>query len=133
MSAALPSYAAIIDAGSSSSRLFIYQWQSDIALGEPLSLRTVFPSNPTEKKESEVDGGIQLKKDVMSSYLRPALLSGQAFLQAHNVTNVPIYLLATGGMRETLTVDQQNVVLRAAHHAITGFQRHFLRRTMEHQ
>ncbi|KAG6917870.1 hypothetical protein DXG01_000640 [Tephrocybe rancida] len=121
MATSLPSYAAIIDAGSSSSRLFVYQWQSDIALGEPLTLRTVFPSNPTEKKASEAAGGIQLKKDVMSAYLRPALLAGQAFLQTRGVTNVPIYLLATGGMRETLTVDEQKVVLRAAHGVMRRF------------
>ncbi|KAG6913539.1 hypothetical protein DXG01_006104 [Tephrocybe rancida] len=122
MATSLPSYAAIIDAGSSSSRLFVYQWQSDIALGEPLNLRTVFPSNPTEKEVSKAAGGIQLKKDVMSAYLRPTLLAGQASLQARNVTNVPIYLLATGGMRETLTVDEQNVILRAAHRVMSGFR-----------
>ncbi|KAG6917869.1 hypothetical protein DXG01_000639 [Tephrocybe rancida] len=122
MATSLPSYVAIIDAGSGSSKLFVYQWQSDIALGEPLNLRTVFPSNSTEKEVSKAAGGIQLKKDVMSAYLRPTLLAGQASLQARNVTNVPIYLLATGGMRETLTVDEQNVVLRAAHRVMSGFR-----------
>lgn len=58
MASAQPSYAAIIDAGSSSSRLFIYQWQSDISLGEPLKIQIVFPSNPTEKKVSEAPGGV---------------------------------------------------------------------------
>ncbi|KAG6810813.1 hypothetical protein H0H92_010203 [Tricholoma furcatifolium] len=125
MSASLPSYAAIIDAGSTSSRLFIYQWQSEIGLGEPLSLQTVFPSNSAEKKAAEADGGIQHKGKEMAAYLRPALEAGQAFLERRNVTNVPIYLLATGGMRESLTVDEQNIILRAAHGVISDFRSTF--------
>ncbi|KAG6814851.1 hypothetical protein H0H93_012000 [Arthromyces matolae] len=116
------SYAAIIDAGSTSSRLFVYQWQSEIGLGEPLNIQKVFPSTPAEKKAAEADGGIQHKGNVMAEYLRPALLAGHTFLRQRNVTNVPLYLLATGGMREQLSEDEQNVVLRAAHRVTTSFR-----------
>ncbi|KAF8075346.1 hypothetical protein FPV67DRAFT_1728594 [Lyophyllum atratum] len=101
------SYAAIIDAGSTSSRLFLYQWQSDVALGEPMNLRTVFPSNPSEKKASE------------------ALGAGQAFLSTHSIHSVPLYLLATGGMREDVPPETQSTILHAAHKTMSSFHASF--------
>ncbi|KAG5640939.1 hypothetical protein DXG03_006601, partial [Asterophora parasitica] len=55
------------------------------------------------------------KRDDMARYLSPLLHAGQTFLQKNNTTNVPLYLLATGGMREGLTSDKQSEILQAAH------------------
>ncbi|KAF5379473.1 hypothetical protein D9615_006655 [Tricholomella constricta] len=125
------SYAAIIDAGSSSSRLYIYQWKSNVALGEPLVIRTVFPTTAEEKKAAEASGGITShplplelepqqwihhKRNDMELYLQPMLRAGQAFLQTRkNATSVPLYLLATGGMREDIDQEAQAEILKAAH------------------
>ena len=50
MTAHRTSYAAVIDAGSTSSRLYIYQFQSEAAIGEPLSICQVFPSPSGEEE-----------------------------------------------------------------------------------
>ncbi|KAG6814867.1 hypothetical protein H0H93_011931, partial [Arthromyces matolae] len=65
---------------------------------------------------------IQLKRNEMSQYLRPALLAGRAFLEERGITDVPLYLLATGGMREKLSPDEQVVVLQAAHLVMSEFR-----------
>lgn len=50
-------YAAIIDAGSSSSRMLIYQWTAPIPAGVPLVVRKVFPPPGVAKEVSEAVPG----------------------------------------------------------------------------
>ncbi|KAG5636863.1 hypothetical protein H0H81_006585 [Sphagnurus paluster] len=121
----LASYAAIIDAGSTASRVFIYGWQSDLTLGEPLHIQTAFPLNSAEKKSSEAPGGIQHHHDDMVRYLSPPLQAASSFLQARDVTNVPIFLLATGGMREGVPAKAQALILQAAHGTMPIFSNAF--------
>ncbi|KAF5372299.1 hypothetical protein D9615_009238 [Tricholomella constricta] len=121
-----PSYAAIIDAGSTSSRLFIYQWQDDLAEGEPLALRVVFPRTTAEKTASVSAGGIQHHEDDMAAYLNTSLQAGSAFLQARGLTDVPLYLLATGGMRTDAVPGPQRLrILEAAHTAMRTVEARF--------
>ena len=144
MAATNSAYAAIIDAGSTASRLYIYQWHSEVALGEPLNIRKTFPSTRAEKKTAVAAGGlwsassfvtylepnsllagIQHKEKEMETYLTPMIAAGEEFLQKRNVTDVPLYLLATGGMREELDADKRNAILRAAHLVMSDWQNIF--------
>ncbi|ESO08681.1 hypothetical protein HELRODRAFT_184057 [Helobdella robusta] len=89
-------YGAVVDAGSSGSRLYVYRWRTDyLSKKEPLPTFQVI-------QNKKIEGGVSLvESDVekLSGYLRPFIDLGKRTIpqKQHNVTN--LYFMSTAGMR----------------------------------
>lgn len=112
-------YAAIIDAGSSGTRLFIYKWKYPFKKGTAsaednlLNLELIFKGDTEETSGNDGKGGIHLQSaGTMKRYLHALIVKGATELRG--CTDVPIYLLATGGMRG-IGEQQRKDILIAAH------------------
>ncbi|KAG6823950.1 hypothetical protein H0H92_008500 [Tricholoma furcatifolium] len=133
-------YVAIIDAGSTSSRLFIYQWDTvreEERYTKPVKFKTIL--NGQGKAETRRgQGGIHTKVvdpdavDIvcananMQNYLAGILNEGVRVLGAAGVADansVPLYVMATAGVRQKLDgADrgnaQQLAIMKCAWNAI---------------
>jgi len=128
-------YSTIIDAGSSGSRIYVYKWETGDN-DNPLVVTKVFPSKATSAQAvkdggmspylplqnpcSSITLGIQTKgqdQQTMDGYLGPLLRAAEQFLTTelpngnHTITaHIPIYLIATGGMRSIPKADQDRIL-----------------------
>lgn len=89
--AKFPQKIAIIDAGSSGSRLHVYEVNSDS------TIQQIYPSNDTEKKESKgrAISSIANHPDSVRAYFNQMTLC----YKKNSSEVIPLYILATAGMR----------------------------------
>lgn len=96
----------VVDAGSSHTGLYVYQYQKDLKTGLPIDIKTAF--------HSKVKPGIEnIKSDAqtVANYLTP-LVSG---IPTSVPTHTPVYFYATAGMR-LVSQDQQQQTYQSIKH-----------------
>ncbi|KAF8076869.1 nucleoside phosphatase family-domain-containing protein [Lyophyllum atratum] len=113
-------YAAIIDSGSSGSRLFIYEWKGPFDKNHGtdeknlLHIKEIFTTT-TKKTSGQAGkvGGIQHVKTIeaMRAYLGPLIDTGVAHLAGRpGARDVPLYLMATAGLRKEEQAEARRIL-----------------------
>ncbi|CAG8523867.1 8005_t:CDS:2 [Paraglomus occultum] len=116
-------YGAVIDAGSSGSRIQIYSWKDHRFVREQndKSLHVLpnieLADELGEKWQSKVEPGISSfvdkPMDVGDHHLKQLLDFALEVIPQHKIADTPVYLFATAGMR-LLTNEQQRQILDSA-------------------
>lgn len=121
-----PKYAIVIDAGSSGSRLFIYEWSDTPDHGFPIVRSAPKGRKVGEPQWSfEVEPGLSSfedKLDRIDEYLDQLTDYAVEKIGRRAVKRTPLYLFATGGLR-SLDNEKQQRILKAARESLheTGF------------
>lgn len=125
-------YATVLDAGSSATRVYVYSW--DASQGdENLKVTKVYPDEEALAKEKNgsvvlerTPGFAKMTPEKTESYLILLLEGAHSFLRVINSSSqessVPVYLLATGGMR-LLSETSQLPLLQKAHQVLSDAQK----------
>ena len=108
-------YGCVIDAGSSGSRIYIYKWTTNQTTNTnefiKIHHRPIF-SNEMRPGVSNLNGGIETLSELV--------LSAKATLHNVELSNVPIYLGATAGLRISEEADSIMTNIRSTLHE-SGF------------
>ncbi|KIK01740.1 hypothetical protein K443DRAFT_6661 [Laccaria amethystina LaAM-08-1] len=126
---AVKKYATILDAGSSATRIFVYSWNANDT-DKLDSLSKVYPDDKVGKSSTSIvkqkPGFHRLTEGRIKFYLDQLLQGANNFLtegtnpRVKSGDEVPIYLLATGGMR-TLSKEAQEPLLEKAHEVMRDY------------
>ena len=100
-------YVILFDAGSSGTRMKIYQF---LASGPSLQFSDVNQFYPSPHEEEPGIADLSKDPSQVEAYMMPLLESAKKTIPQDKHTATPIFLLATAGMR-LLPEDQQNAIL----------------------
>lgn len=89
-------YAAVIDAGSSGSRMHVFAWPQKHSCSQKMANREILEVGPGRKLQAGLD--TISPKDV-GAYLTPLLKYAESMVPAARQPTTKIYLHATAGMR----------------------------------
>ncbi|CCE34315.1 hypothetical protein E4U22_008800 [Claviceps purpurea] len=97
-------YGVILDAGSSGTRIYIYQWKHPIAAGENLSPENLRKLPMVKlKKSKKIHPGIATFVNDLTvvghDHVQPLLDAALEEIPHHKIKSTPIYLMATAGVR----------------------------------
>jgi len=107
----------ILDAGSSGTRAFVYQWKK--ASAKAIADVEIATSNG-ERLEKRIKPGIQEQpptKEALQAYLKPLVDFIVESLGAEKAAQTSVFLKATGGAR-SLSAAQQKALVAAAQQAL---------------
>lgn len=100
------SYGVILDAGSSGTRVYVYNWKNAASARASASSQELdrLPKIKTDKKwRKKVHPGVstfgERPEDIGPEHLAPLVEFALGIVPADEVENTPIFLLATAGMR----------------------------------
>jgi Golgi nucleoside diphosphatase len=107
-------YAVVIDAGSSGSRAFLYYWPSHSGFRDQLiavqPLRNLTNMSPLHKTIKPGLSSLAATPETVTEYLAPLLDFASNFIPAEKISETPLYVFATAGMR-LLKTSEQNAIL----------------------
>ncbi|KAG5356391.1 Golgi apyrase [Yarrowia sp. B02] len=106
-------YLAIIDAGSSGSRIHIFNWLSEHRT-EKRNTQPLLDVQQDPTWYKKVDGGMDAfvrdPEDVGKKHLKKLLKHAAKAIPGDQLARTPVYVLATGGMRNLGKQDQLSIV-----------------------
>jgi len=108
-------YGVVLDAGSSGTRVYVYRWlDNDVARLDKSSLRALPSLETKDKWTKKVHPGVSSFGDtpelVGTEHLQPLLDHALEYVPKHAVSDTPIFLLATAGMRLLPEQQRQDVL-----------------------
>lgn len=120
-------YIAMLDAGSSGTRIYIYDWLQNKESGK-LTIQAALSDHSANQPTwtLKVEPGLSDFKDKpehISGYLQPLIAFVEEKIGTNYLREVPIYLKATGGIRLLQSSDQQKVLQATQDYlSTTGFK-----------
>jgi Golgi nucleoside diphosphatase len=116
-------YGIIIDAGSSGSRIYLYEWPERLDKTLPLVEQASINQTVVSTKTSISLESFATNPTSVSTSLSPLITYVQKYLPKNKWSTTPIYLKATAGMR-ALPVSSQTPIIAAVqtYLATTGFE-----------
>ncbi|KAI9502052.1 Golgi apyrase [Coemansia spiralis] len=107
-----PKYTVVIDAGSSGSRVMVYR-RNDVTQPSNSSLPRIEPAGQNWTLKTTPGISSFDTQDGITSHLAPLLDFATSVVPQEEISQTPIYLLATGGMRLLPQTRQSWVLARA--------------------